>query len=233
MTSGTLEVVPVAGIGEIGPGDSIAKQIAEAAELSDGDVVVVTHKIVSKAEGRVVAFDGSLEAHRAIVEGESSRILRRRGDFVIAETHHGFVCANAGVDLSNVKEGSAVLLPRDPDRSARRIRDGISEATGQTVGVIISDTFGRPWRRGVTDVALGSAGIAAVIDLRGTLDVYGRELSSTTVCVADELAAAADLVMGKASQIPAAIIRGVDPSWLRHSSVRDEIVRRPNDDLFW
>jgi coenzyme F420-0:L-glutamate ligase/coenzyme F420-1:gamma-L-glutamate ligase len=151
---------------------------------------------------------------------------------MITETKHGFVCANAGIDLSNMESGWAALLPADSDRSARRIRDGLKARTGKQVGVIVSDTFGRTWRRGVTDVAIGSAGVAAVVDLRGTEDALGRELQVTEVCVADELAAAAELVMGKSSGIPVAIIRGVDPSWLREGSVKDEIVRPPSEDLF-
>ena len=139
----------------------------------------------------------------------------------MTETRHGFVCANAGVDLSNVERGWAALLPIDSDRSARRIRDGLRARAGVEVGVIVSDTFGRTWRRGVTDVAIGSAGVAGVVDLRGTTDALGRELQVTEVCVADELAAAAELVMGKAAGVPVAVVRGVDPAWLRESSVRD------------
>ena len=137
--------------------------------------------------------------HKAIVEAESVRVLRRRGDLIISETKHGFVCANAGVDLSNVDEGWAALLPDDSDRSARRIRDGLRAGAGVEVAVIVSDTFGRPWRRGLTDVAIGCAGIGAVVDLRGTEDSRGRELQVTEVCVVDELAGAAELVMGKAA----------------------------------
>jgi coenzyme F420-0:L-glutamate ligase/coenzyme F420-1:gamma-L-glutamate ligase len=159
-------------------------------------------------------------------------VLRRRGDLVISETSHGFVCANAGIDLSNVEVGYAALLPVDPDRSARRIRDGLRHRAGAEVAVIVSDTFGRPWRRGVTDVAIGCAGIAGVVDLRGTPDALGREMQVTEVAVVDELAAAAELVMGKSSGIPVAVVRGVDPSWLRPGNVHDEIVRRPAEDLF-
>ena len=160
-------------------------------------------------------------------------MLRRRGDLVITETKGGFVCANAGVDLSNVPDGYATLLPVDADRSARRIRDGLRARTGREVAVIVSDTFGRAWRRGLTDVAIGCAGIAAVVDLRGTTDANGRELHVTEVAVVDELAAAAELVMGKATGICAAVVRGVDPSWSRErGSVRDKIVRAPADDLF-
>ena len=142
------------------------------------------------------------------------------------------MCANAGVDLSNVEEGFAALLPVDPDRSARRIRDRIRALTGIEVAVVISDTFGRTWRRGVTDVAIGCAGIAAVVDLRGSTDALGRELKATEVAVADEIAAAADLVMGKSIGVPAALVRGLDPSWFRPGSVAEEIVRSPADDLF-
>jgi len=162
------------------------------------------------------------------------RIVRRRGELIISETRHGFVCANAGVDLSNVAAGTAALLPEDSDRSARRIRDGIRARSGTTVGVVVSDTFGRPWRRGVTDVAIGAAGIKVIVDLRGTTDAYGRELAVTEVAVADEIAAAAELVMGKASGVPVAIVRGVDPMVLTDgsSSVREHLLRSPREDLF-
>jgi len=193
----------------------------------------VTQKIVSKAEGRIVPIDeGDPAAKQELVARESVRILRRRGDLVISETRHGFVCANAGVDLSNVAEGTAALLPDDPDRSARRIRAGLRASLGTDVGVIVSDTFGRPWRRGVTDVAIGCAGVAAVVDLKGTTDAGGRELVATEICIVDELASAAELVMGKARGVPVAIVRGVPSEWLRSSSVRAEIVRPPAEDLF-
>ena len=234
-----LEVFGIDGIGEIHPVDDLAGIIAEAAaqgddtELADGDVVVVTQKIVSKAENQLVAIDPTDPlSHKPLVEAESVRILRRRGDLIISETRHGFVCANAGIDLSNVESGFAALLPEDSDRSARRIRDGIRGKAGIEVAVIISDTFGRTWRRGVTDVAIGSAGIAAVLDLRGTPDALGREMQVTEVAVVDEIACAAELVMGKSSGIPVAVVRGVDASWFRDGSVHDEIVRHPNDDLF-
>ncbi len=230
---GALLILPVTGVGEVRAGDDLAGLLARQAELLEGDVLVVTQKVVSKAEDRLVAVGPSdPEGRRRLIEGESTRILRRRDELLITETHHGFVCANAGVDLSNVEEGWVALLPVDPDRSARRIRDGVRAAAGVEIGVVISDTFGRPWRQGVTDVAIGCAGVAAVVDLRGTRDALGRELVATEVCVADELAAAAELVMGKASGIPAAIVRGVDPSWLRRGSVAGEIVRSPAEDLF-
>jgi coenzyme F420-0:L-glutamate ligase/coenzyme F420-1:gamma-L-glutamate ligase len=207
--------------------------IVDHADLADFDVVVVTQKIVSKAEGRLVAVDpDDPRSHKALVEQESVRVLRRRGDLVISETRHGFVCANAGIDLSNVERGQAALLPEDSDRSARRIRDGLKARAGVEVGVIVSDTFGRTWRRGLTDVAIGCAGIAAVVDLRGTEDALGRELHVTEVAVVDELAGAAELVMGKSSGIPVAVVRGVEPAWFRRGEVRAEIVRHPSEDLF-
>lgn len=229
----TISLIAVEGIPEIHPGDDLASIIAGRADLQAGDVVVVTQKVVSKAEGRLVAVDPADPlSHKVHVEAEAVRVLRRRGDLVMTETRHGFVCANSGVDLSNVEEGWAALLPLDPDRSARWIRDGLRARTGLDVGVIVSDTFGRTWRRGVTDVAIGTAGVAAVVDLRGTADALGRELAVTEVCVADELAGAAELVMGKSAGVPVAIVRGVDPAWLRESSVREEIVRPHREDLF-
>jgi coenzyme F420-0:L-glutamate ligase/coenzyme F420-1:gamma-L-glutamate ligase len=236
-----LSVYPVTGLGEVRPGDDLAELLADvllgpgavAGGLVDGDVVVVTQKVVSKAEGRLVAIDvDDPGAKRALVEAESVRILRRRGDLVISETSHGFVCANAGVDLSNVDAGTAALLPLDSDRSARRLRQALLHRGPVSVGVVISDTFGRTWRQGVTDVAIGIAGIAGIVDLRGTADANGRVLDATEVCVADELAGAAELVMGKDRGIPAAVVRGVDPRWLRPSSVAAEIVRSPSEDLF-
>jgi coenzyme F420-0:L-glutamate ligase/coenzyme F420-1:gamma-L-glutamate ligase len=233
-----LEILPVEGIPEVRPGDDLAGLIAAAAtvaaeDLRDGDVVVVTQKVVSKAEGRLVPYDADdPEAKRRLIESESTRILRRRGDMAIVETKHGFVCANAGIDLSNVDDGWAALLPHDPDRSARRLRDGLRARAGVDVAVIVSDTFGRAWRRGLVDVAIGCAGIGAVLDLRGRVDAGGRELHVTQVAVVDELAAAAELVMGKAAGIAAAIVRGVDPAWLRSGSVRGELVRPPAEDFF-
>jgi coenzyme F420-0:L-glutamate ligase/coenzyme F420-1:gamma-L-glutamate ligase len=236
-----ITLIPLTGIGEVVPGADLARTVAGALtpatddgpELRQGDVVVITQKIVSKAEGRLVPIDHDDPAAKvALVEQESVRILRRRGDLIISETKHGFICANAGIDLSNVALGTAALLPEDSDRSARRIRAGLRTLLAVDVGVIISDTFGRTWRRGVTDVAIGCAGVAAVIDLRGTTDANGRELVATEVCVADELAAAAELVMGKDRGIPAAIVRGVPTNWLRRASVREEIVRPPGEDLF-
>ncbi|MGI9604757.1 MAG: coenzyme F420-0:L-glutamate ligase [Acidimicrobiales bacterium] len=228
-----MQLLPVAGIPEIRPGDDLAGMLANAASLEAGDVLVVTQKVVSKAEGRLVRIDtDDPRGHKAIVEDESVRILRRRGDLIISETAHGFVCANAGVDLSNVDAGIAALLPIDSDRSARRIRDVVRAQLGIEIGVIISDTFGRPWRRGVTDVAIGSAGIGPILDLRGSTDALGRELQVTEVAVVDEIAAAAELVMGKSAGVPAAIVRGIPDSWFRTGSVAAEIVRSPHEDLF-
>ena len=229
----SLEIIPIDGLPEVAKGDNLAELLAAQAALRTGDVVVVTQKVVSKAEGRLVPLDHSdPEAKRVLVESQSVRIVRRRGELIISETQHGFVCANAGIDLSNVAEGFAALLPVDPDRSARWIRDGLRARAGVEVGVIVSDTFGRPWRNGLTDVAIGVAGIAATVDLRGTFDTQGRELQATQVCVADELAGAAELVMGKAAGVAAAVVRGVPTEWLRESSVKAEIVRPIADDLF-
>jgi len=221
----------IEGIGEVVPGDQVGDIVVNACRaepngpLQDNDVVVVTQKIVSKAEGRLVEIDPEDPlSHKQLVEDEAVRIVRRRGDLIITETKHGFICANSGIDLSNVERGFAALLPLDSDRSARRIRDIIQAKLGVSVGVIVSDTFGRPWRKGLTDVAIGVAGIAAVVDLRGTPDAL-------EVCIADELASTAELVMGKSSGIPVAIVRGADPSWFRDASM-SEIVRPPQEDLF-
>ena len=228
----------VEGIGEIVPGMQLGDVIVDACRnepngpLQDYDVLVVTQKIVSKAEGRLVDVDpDDPDARRRLVESEAVRVVRRRGDLVITETAHGFVCANSGVDLSNVEEGRAALLPLDSDRSARRIRDIVRASLGVEVGVVVSDTFGRPWRTGVTDVAIGVAGVAAVVDLRGTPDARGRIMQATEVCIADEIASAAELVMGKSSGVPVAVVRGLDRSWFRDSSVA-EIVRPASEDLF-
>ncbi len=230
MTGG-IRVIPVAGLPEVSPGDDLAGMLAEAADLADGDVLVVTQKVVSKAEDRLVDVDPEV-GHRPVVEAESVRVLRRRGDLVIAETSHGFVCANAGVDLSNVPDGRAALLPVDSDRSARRIRDALLHRLGLDVAVVVSDTFGRTWRRGVADVAIGCAGLRPIVDLRGTSDALGRELMVTEVAVVDEIAAAAELVMGKAAGVPAAVVRGVDRSWFGDGSVVEDVVRSPAEDLF-
>ena len=228
-----LEIFPVEGLPELGRGDDIAGMICDAVELQHHDVVMVTQKIVSKAEGAMVDIDPNDPlSHKPIVERESVRILRRRGELIISETKHGFVCANAGIDLSNVERGQAALLPEDSDRSARRIRDAIKGRYGVDVGVIVSDTFGRPWRRGVTDVAIGCAGVKAILDLRGTPDALGREMQVTEVALVDELACAAELAMGKTTGIPVAVIRGGPDEWFGESSVRQDLIRDPVDDLF-
>jgi len=233
----TLSIIPIAGVPEIRPGDELAVLFAAAAHaqdtpLADGDCMVVTQKVVSKAENRLVPLDpDDLAARRALVESESVRIVRRRGDLIISETTHGFVCANAGIDLSNVDEGWAALLPVDSDRSAKHIRDALRARAGVDVAVIVSDTFGRPWRQGLTDVAIGVSGIAAVLDLRDTPDALGRDLKVTEVAIADEVASAAELVMGKALGVPAAIVRGLDPALLRDSAIR-ELIRPHSEDLF-
>jgi coenzyme F420-0:L-glutamate ligase/coenzyme F420-1:gamma-L-glutamate ligase len=201
-------------------------------ELRHHDLLIVTSKVVSKSEGQVVDFDGTEEHKVAIVEGESARILRRRGSLRITETRHGFINANAGVDLSNTDEGTAVLLPKDSDRSARRIRAVVLQRTGIDVAVVITDTFGRVWRRGVTDVALGCAGLKPILDLRGSYDANGRLLEATEVAIIDEIAGAANLVLHKAAGTPFALVRGLDESFFGPGSVRDDVVRQKNEDLF-
>lgn len=228
-----IEIIGVEGIPDIHAGDDLVGIILAAIDddglkLVANDIVVVTHKVVSKQEGRIVEIP-SQDAYRALVEDESVSILRRRGDLVIARTRHGFICANAAVDRSNVPDGYALLLPIDPDRSAHRIRMLISQATGVDVGVVITDTFGRPWRRGLVDVAIGASGIPAIVDLIGTTDTYGNELNVTQIAVIDEIAAAADLVMGKASSIPVAIVRGLS---LSGDGRAVDLVRSDDEDLF-
>lgn len=229
-----MEVIPLRGVGRIVAGDDVSSALVPALEAlspASGDVVVVTHKIVSKAEGAVRIIEGDEAAFKKrLVEEEAVSIIRRRGDLIIAETRHGFICANAGIDRSNAEPGTMILLPEDPDRSAHRIRVRLEKRFGVQLAVIISDTFGRPWRRGLTDVAIGVSGMASILDLKGTKDWSGRELEVTEVAVADELAAAADLVMGKASGIPAALIRGyqVPPGEGRGR----DLVRPPGEDLF-
>lgn len=226
-----IQILPVEGIGEVHPGDDIASLITASASLHGGDIVVVTQKIVSKAEGRVVQIDPLRAEQERLswVERETVRVVARRADLIIAETRHGFVCANAGVDASNVEAGHLSLLPLDPDGSAHAIRRGLMEQTGADVGVIISDTFGRAWRRGQTNVAIGVSGIAPLRDHVGSKDAYGNELHATLIAIADEIAGAAELVMGKADQIPVAIVRGVPAAG--DGSGRD-LVRDASEDLF-
>jgi coenzyme F420-0:L-glutamate ligase/coenzyme F420-1:gamma-L-glutamate ligase len=225
----TAEIVPIRGIPEVRSGDDLTTLIVEALgafELRDGDVVAVTQKIVSKAEGRLVPDEGK----ENVVVRESRRIVARRGNLLVAETRHGFVCANAGVDQSNVPEGFLSLLPEDPDASAARIRSGLLHWTGRDVGVVITDTFGRPWRRGVVNVAIGCDGLPPLVDLRGTKDMHGRVLESTVVALADEVAAASGLVMAKDEGVPVAVVRGLRPE-APVGRARD-LVRPPEEDLF-
>ncbi|HEX2069362.1 MAG TPA: coenzyme F420-0:L-glutamate ligase [Actinomycetota bacterium] len=229
----TVEVIPVHGIPEIRPGDDLALLLLQALDSSSlllqrNDVVVVTQKAVSKSEGRVVPE--MPVGKRGWIERETRRVVARRGDLVIAETRHGFVCANAGVDASNVDEGFLTLLPEDPDATAERVRASLRRALDLDVGVVITDTFGRPWRRGVVNVAVGCAGLPALLDLRGTKDASGRVLEATVVAVADEVAAASGLVMGKASGIPMAIVHGL--SFDAPPAPARALVRPSEEDLF-
>jgi len=220
----SIRILPVEGLPEIRPGDDLAALIAELADLEDGDVVCVAHKVVSKAEGRIVRLadvEPSPQAHELagpagdarrleIVLGEAERIVRSRPPLVIAETRHGFVCASAGVDASNAPEpDSVVLLPEDPDASAAELRDELERRTGRRVGVLVTDTFGRAWRVGIANVAIGAAGIEVLRDLRGQRDRVGYELHATVIALADEIAAAAELAMGKTERVPVAIVRGL------------------------
>ena len=238
-----LRVLPVEGLPEIAEGADLGRLIADRVELEDRDVVVVSQKAVSKAEGRVVrledvepsaaAYDlaaGEDPRRLEVILREAARIVRTRPPLVIAETRHGFVCASAGVDVSNAPEpGTVVLLPVDPDASAARVRTRLHELTGRLVGVVVSDSFGRAFRNGIVDVALGTAGITPLVDLRGQVDTAGHELHSTVVAVADEIASAAELAMGKLAGVPAAIVRGLDVSG--GGSAR-ELVMPPERDLF-
>jgi coenzyme F420-0:L-glutamate ligase/coenzyme F420-1:gamma-L-glutamate ligase len=241
-------VVPLEGIPELCPGDDLALALHEAAEraggLEDGDVVVVAQKAVSKVEGRVVRLadvepsaravelagpDGD-PRHVEVILRESAEVVRARPPLVIAETRHGFVCASAGVDASNApEEGTLVLLPLDPDASARGLRDRLATLASVDVGVIVSDSFGRAWRQGTTDVALGVAGLAPLRDLRGARDASGHELRTTQIAVADEIAGAAELVLGKSRGIPAARVRGAD---VRGDGSASELVMPRERDLF-
>jgi coenzyme F420-0:L-glutamate ligase/coenzyme F420-1:gamma-L-glutamate ligase len=238
-----IEIHPVDGLPEIAEGDDLGALIAEQAQPRDGDVVVVAQKVVSKAEGRVVRIADVEASERArelaggrdpreleVVLREAKRIVRARPPFVIAETRHGFVCASAGVDHSNAPgPGTVVLLPLDPDGSARRIRATIRERAGADVAVIVSDSFGRPFRHGTTDVAIGVAGMSPLLDLRGTTDRAGYVLRSSRVAIADELAAAADLVRGKHDAIPVVVVRGVRTSG---DGAATDLVMRAERDLF-
>jgi coenzyme F420-0:L-glutamate ligase/coenzyme F420-1:gamma-L-glutamate ligase len=227
-----LEIFGVPGMPEIVPGDDLAALIGARVALRDGDVVVLAQKVVSKAEGRTVRIDPARrDAERArVVEGQSARVIARRGDLVICVTEHGFVCAHAGVDGSNVAPDMLVLLPQDPDASAARVRAELRSVTGADVAVVVSDTFGRPWRVGQTNVALGVAGIAALRDERGRTDASGNPLVATLIAVADELAGAAELVMGKTDGVPVAIVRGFTGA--RGAGSGRDLIRPAEEDLF-
>jgi coenzyme F420-0:L-glutamate ligase/coenzyme F420-1:gamma-L-glutamate ligase len=233
----TITLIPVEGIPEVREGDDLAALLQAAADFEAGDILVVAQKVVSKAEGRVVRLDdveASQEARELaadhdpreleVILGEAVRIVRTRPPLVIAETRHGFVCASAGVDNSNAPgPNTVVLLPVDPDASARRLADRLG------VAVIVSDSFGRPFRQGTTDVAIGLAGLMPLLDLRGVRDSTGYELRTTMIAVADEIAGAAELVMGKTAGIPAVIVRGLD---LRGDGGASDLVMPPERDLF-
>jgi coenzyme F420-0:L-glutamate ligase / coenzyme F420-1:gamma-L-glutamate ligase len=238
-----VRILPVTGLPEIREGDDLAALVTDRVTLEDGDVLVVAQKVVSKAEGRVVPLDDLEPSERALelageedprrieaILRETVEIVRIRPPLLIVETRHGFICASAGVDASNAPApGMLVLLPLDPDASAARMRDRVRELTGAHVGVIVSDSFGRPWRQGTTDVALGAAGIRVMEDLRGTRDRIGYELRSTQIAIADELASAAQLVMGKADGIPVAVVRGLD---VAGEGTASELVMPADRDLF-
>jgi len=238
-------VIPVRGLPEVREGDDLAALIAATAKLENGDVVVVAHKVVSKAEGRVVRLaevEASAQARDLaadedprrleVILRESARVVRTRPPLVIAETRHGFVCASAGVDSSNAPEaGTLVLLPVDPDASAGRLRARLRELTGAEIAVIVSDSFGRAWRQGTTDVAIGCAGVEPLLDLHGQRDATGYELHATVIAVADELAGAAELVRGKLNRVPAAVVRGFGFEPSGEGTAR-ELVIPPDRDLF-
>ncbi|HUE68479.1 MAG TPA: coenzyme F420-0:L-glutamate ligase [Candidatus Acidoferrum sp.] len=240
-----VELIAVEGLPEVRPGDDLGLLIAERATLQNGDVLVIAQKVVSKSEGRLVELASvtpSDEAQRIaprliaapdprmvqVVLDESVRVLRS-DRVLITETRHGFVSANSGVDHSNVGAGMLALLPVDPDASAQRIRRRLVERTGAEVGVIVSDTFGRPWRLGIVNVALGVAGLPALVDLRGTTDDAGEPLHATVLAVADEIAASAGLVMGKTGRTPAVIVRGLA---LDGSGSGRDLIRPADEDLF-
>ena len=238
-----LRILPLLGWPEVREGDDLAALVAGSAELEDRDVVVLAQKVVSKSEGRVVRLEDLEPSKRAheLADGEdprrieailreSARIVRTRPPLVIAETRHGFICASAGVDSSNAPEaGMLVFLPVDPDASAARMRERLLELTGRSVGVVVTDSFGRPWRAGTTDVALGVAGIRPLVDLAGRRDRAGYELRHTQIAVADEIAGAAELVMGKLDGVPGAVLRGLD---LAGEGTAQELVISPERDLF-
>lgn len=238
-----LRIVPLRGLPEVGEGDDVAQLVTQAVELEDDDVVVLAQKVVSKAEGRVVRLADVDPSQRAlelagdqdprrteVILREARRIVRVRPPLLIVETRHGLICASAGVDGSNAPEAdTVVLLPKDPDASAARIRTRLHELTGKTVGVVITDSFGRPWRQGTIDVAIGAAGITTLLDLRGRRDSAGYELHATQIAVGDEIASAAELVMGKLDGVPGAVVRGLQ---LRGDGRAADILIPEERDLF-
>jgi coenzyme F420-0:L-glutamate ligase/coenzyme F420-1:gamma-L-glutamate ligase len=250
MQKVSIQIFPLHGLPEIKPGDDLAQLIAGALraqglQIQAGDILVIAQKIVSKAEGRIVDLNSLTPSERAIawakawdkdaravelVLRESKRIVRMERGIIIAETQHGYVCANSGVDLSNAPEGTAIVLPVDPDASARTLRHSLDEAFQADIGIIISDTFGRPWREGLVNVALGVAGLAPLIDYRGRTDSGGKLLQATIIALADELASAAELVMGKSEGVPVAIIRGVKAAPREGSGLN--LIRPAEKDLF-
>jgi len=245
----SVQIFPLAGLPEVTLGDDLARLIAATVRAQDfnpqdHDVFVVAQKIVSKSEGRSVRLDSIVPSDRArawakdwskdarvveLVLSESKRIVRMERGVIVSETRHGFVCANAGVDLSNAAEGTALLLPENPDASARALQESLTASFGVHVGVIISDTFGRPWREGLVNVALGVAGLAPLIDYRGQTDTTGKTLQATIIAIADEIASAAELVMGKSDRIPVAIVRGTASGG---SGVGADLIRQAEKDLF-
>ena len=245
-----VQIIPLTGLPEVVPGDDLARLFVEAAQrqrlvTKHGDVFVVAQKVVSKAEGRIVRLDSVKPSERAeqwaaeyqkdpraieVVLREASSIVRMERGVIIAKTRHGFVCANAGVDVSNVPGGTALLLPEDPDRSARTIQEQLVRAFGVHVAVIISDTFGRPWREGLVNVALGVAGMMPLVDYRGQRDAHGKTLQATVIALADEFAAASGLVMGKLNRVPAAVLQGA--MMPEGSGSGRDLIRPAEKDLF-
>jgi coenzyme F420-0:L-glutamate ligase/coenzyme F420-1:gamma-L-glutamate ligase len=224
-----IEIWGVAGIPEIGPGDDVAAIVAaHAPELAGGDIVVVTSKVVSKSEGRLV----EAETRDAAIDAETVRVVARRGPTRIAETRHGLVLAAAGVDASNVPRGTVALLPVDPDASAATLRAGLRDRLGVDVGVLVTDTMGRPWRTGLVDVAIGAAGVAVLDDHRGRADEHGHTLEMTVTALADEIAAAAELVKGKLDRIPVAVVRGLGHLVVESAGRAADLIRPPDEDMF-
>jgi len=250
MPQTSISILGIPGLPEVRPGDDLASTIASTVRLAgddlrDQDIVVIAQKIVSKAEGRLVRLSSITPSPAAaqwakefdkdarvveVVLAESRRVVRMERGIVISETSHGFVCANAGVDTSNVPDGYVSLLPEDPDKSAARIRDSLERELGVKLAVVICDTFGRPWREGLVNVAIGVAGIAPLIDYRGQVDSYGRALHVTVIAIADELASAAELVMKKRDGVPVAVVRGFE--YERRAASSSELIRHESLDLF-